>query len=123
MNMKQSQVDPYLLYLLEDDELKLIVTITVDNCAISGHPEDAKWFMDNLESRFHITKGETMSKHLGVDYIWGFDEGRGKHFVKATMEKKVGAIIDKLERVLQREVKKSLRLVNQVYISKTMMKI
>jgi len=41
-----------------------------------------------------------MSKDLGVDYVWGYDEERGKHFVEATMDKKVGAIIDKLERFL-----------------------
>jgi len=106
MKMQQSQVDPCLLYLHEDDELKLIVTITVDDCAVSGHPDNVKWFMDGLESRFNITRGGTISKHLGIDYVWGFDEEKGKHFVQATMDKKVGAIIDKLERVLQREVKK-----------------
>ena len=105
MNMKQSQVDPCLLYMIEDDELTLIVTITVDDCAVSGHPDNVKWFMDGLESRFNITRGGTLSKHLGIDYVWGFDEERGKHFVQATMDKKVGAIIDKLERFLQREVR------------------
>ena len=55
MKMQQSQVDPCLLYLLEDCELRLIVTITVDDCAISGQPADVKWFMDGLESRFNIT--------------------------------------------------------------------
>ena len=104
MKMQQSQVDPCLLYLHEDGELKLIVTITVDDCAVSGHPTDVKWFMDGLESRFNIIRGGTLRKHLGLDYVWGFDEEGGKHFVKATMYKKGGATIDQLERFLQREV-------------------
>ena len=40
MRMQQSQVDPCLLYLHEDDELKLIVTIAYDDCAVSGHPDN-----------------------------------------------------------------------------------
>ena len=105
MTMKQSQVDPCLFYLHKDDELKLIVTVTVDDCAIAGLPEDIKWFMDGLESRFNITHGGELKKHLGVDYEWSFDNEKGKHFVKATMNKKVQATIDQLEKFLGREVK------------------
>jgi len=47
--------------------------------------------MDGLESRFNITRGGKLRKHLDIDYVWGFDEERGNHFVKATMDKKVGA--------------------------------
>ena len=61
--------------------------------------------MDGRESRFNITREGEIKKHLGIDYVWGFDEEQGKHFVKATMEKKIGAFIDKLERFLQREVR------------------
>ncbi len=61
MKMQQSQVDPCLLYLHENGELRLIVTITADDCAISGQPADAKWFMDGLESRFNITRGRNIS--------------------------------------------------------------
>ena len=96
MNIKQSEVDPCLFYLVKDDELKLIVTVTVDDCAISGLPEEIKWFMDGLESRFNITRGGELKKHLGVDYVWGFDNEKGKHFVKATMNKKVQATIEQL---------------------------
>ena len=105
MAMEQSKVDPCMFYLIKDDELKLIVTVTVDDCAISGLPEDVKWFMDGLESRFNITRGGELKKHLGIDYDWGFDEEKGKHFVKATMDKKVQAMIDFLEKFLEREVK------------------
>jgi len=45
--------------------------------------------MDGLEIRFNITRGGTLKKHLGVDYVWGFDEKQGKHFVKATMIRKL----------------------------------
>jgi len=46
MKMQQSQVDPCLLYLHEDGELKLTVPIPVDDCAVSARPADVKWFMD-----------------------------------------------------------------------------
>jgi len=105
MTMKQSKVDPCLFYLHKDDELKLIVTVTVDDCAIASLPEDIKWFMDGLESRFNITHGGELKKYLGVDYEWGFDNEKGKHFVKATMNKKVQATIDQLEKFLGREIK------------------
>ena len=105
MNMKQSDVDPCLFYLHKDDKLKLIVTVTVDDCAISGLPEDIKWFMDGLESRFKITRGGKLKKHLGVDYVWGYDEEKQKHYVKATMDKKVQASIEQLKKFLKREIK------------------
>lgn len=54
MNMKQSDVDPCLFYLHKDGKLKLIVTVTVDDCAVSGLPDDIKWLMDGLESRFKM---------------------------------------------------------------------
>lgn len=38
MNMEQSKVNPCLFYLLKDGELKLLVTVTVNDCAISGLP-------------------------------------------------------------------------------------
>jgi len=85
MTMKQSQVNPCLFYLHKDDELKLIVNVTVDDCAIAGLSEDIKWFMDGLESRFNITHEGELKKYLGVDNEWGFDNVKGKHFVKATM--------------------------------------
>ena len=105
MNMKQSDVDPCLFYLHKDDKLKLIVTVIVDDCAVSGLPEDIKWFMDGLESRFKITRGGKLKKHLGVDYVWGYDEEKQKHYVKATMDKKVQASIEQLEKFLKREIK------------------
>ena len=105
MKMQQSQVDPCLFYLHQDDELRLIVTVTVDDCAVSGLPTNVKWFMDGLESRFNITRGGELKKHLGVEYVWGFDSIEGKHFVKATMDKKVRACIEQLEKFLGREIK------------------
>ena len=103
--MEQSKVDPCLLFLHRNNALKLIVTVTVDDCAVSGLPADIKWFMDGLESRFNLTRGGELKKHLGVDYVWGFDEVKGKHFVKATMDKKVMATIKQLEKFLGKEIK------------------
>jgi len=70
MKMQQSQVDPCVLYLHEDGDLKLIVTITVDNCAVSGEPVDIKWLMDGLESRFNITLGLIVSIIRKQTLLW-----------------------------------------------------
>lgn len=61
--------------------------------------------MDGSESCFTITRGGELKKHLGVDYVWGFDVEKKKHFVKATMDKKVQAMINQWEKFLGREIK------------------
>jgi hypothetical protein len=72
MEMKQSLADPCVFYKLDaNGELLLMVSVTVDDCAVTGLPNYIEWFMTNLESRFKITKGGLLSKHLGIDYEWG----------------------------------------------------
>ena len=53
----QSLSDLCLVYKLEDKtgELVLIVTVTVDDCAITGLSATIDWFMDGVEKRFKIT--------------------------------------------------------------------
>ena len=74
MNMNQSKADPCLFYLMKNDKLTLIVTITVDDSAISGLPSDIEWFMNGLEKRFKITRDGEIKKHLGIDYEWGITD-------------------------------------------------
>ena len=105
MNMKQSLADPCVFYRLDETEkLDLLVTVTVDDCAITGLEEHIEWFMDNVEKRFKITRGGILSKHLGVIYEWGKLEN-GKMFCKATMDKKVDGIVKSYEEYIKGKVK------------------
>ena len=105
MKMKQSQSDPCVFYKLDDDgELLLMVSVTVDDCAVTGMESDINWFMDELEKRFKITRGGILRKHLGVDYEWGLQDD-GRAFCKATMDKKVNATIAQYEKHIGGKVK------------------
>ena len=50
MNMNQSKADPCLFSLMKEDKLNLIVTIMVDDSALSGLPSGIEWFMNGLEN-------------------------------------------------------------------------
>ncbi|MGB2452939.1 MAG: reverse transcriptase domain-containing protein, partial [Candidatus Poseidoniaceae archaeon] len=107
MKMKQSLSDPCVFYKLNNDgNLILMVSITVDDCAITGLNEDIEWFMDGLEKRFKITRDGIISKHLGVTYKWGTNN-QGKAYCKATMDKKVNAIVDYYENHIGKPVKEA----------------
>ena len=56
MKMLQSLADPCVFYKFDEkDELMLIVSVTVDDCAVTGQETDIEWFMKELEGRFKIT--------------------------------------------------------------------
>ena len=61
--------------------------------------------MNKLETRFNITRGGKLTKHLGIDYNWGYDKEKQKYFVTATMDKKVQNMINQLERFLHKDIK------------------
>ena len=63
----------------------LMISVTVDDCAVTGNETDIEWFMDNVEERFNITREGEISKLLGVIYEWGKTENR-KMYCKATMD-------------------------------------
>lgn len=95
--MKQSNSDPCLLFKRnEKNELSLIVTTTVDDCAISGTNEDIEKLMDEVQQRFKITREGEIKKHLGAIYEWKINE-EGKHICECTMDKKVADLIKKYE--------------------------
>ena len=53
MNMKQSQADPCMFYKIDvKNKLTLIVSVTVDDCAITGTEDNIQWFMNGVEKRF-----------------------------------------------------------------------
>lgn len=105
VGMTQSLADPCVLYKRNDDgSPQLIVTLTVDDCAIAGKQEHIDWFMDMVAARFKITRGGRLKKHLGVDYVWKKDE-KGETTVEATMDAKANNIVDDYEAYIGREVK------------------
>jgi len=71
---------------------KVIVDVTVDDCAVGGKQSNVNWFMEQLEKRFRITRGGRLKKHLGVDYEWIKDDN-GRTAIKATMNKGVKDIV------------------------------
>ena len=91
--------------MIKIDELMLMVSVTVDDCAVTGLETNIKWFMDELEKRFKITRGGILTKHLGVSYEWGIREEDGKAFCEATMDKKVKATIQQYEEYIGKEAK------------------
>ena len=103
MKMYQSKSDPCVFFKLNNkNKLVLMVTITVDDCAITGRNDDIEWFMDGVEKRFNITRADVISKHLGVIYEWG-ETSDGRRFCKVTMDKKVESTINYYEKYIQKE--------------------
>jgi len=98
VGMMQSQVDPCIFYLKEEGSMKpkVLVDVTVDDCAVGGKQSNVDWFMDELEKRFKITRGGRLKKHLGIDYEWIKDEN-GRTAIKATMDKRVKDIVKSYE--------------------------
>ena len=43
-----------------------MVSVTVDDCAVTGMESEIEWFMNGIEKRFKITRDGNLSKHLGV---------------------------------------------------------
>ena len=105
MKLTQSKVDACIFDKMDDaDELTIFISVTVDDCAITGKNQDIEWIMDNVEKRFKITRNGVITKHLGVEYEWGEMEN-GKRYCKATMNKKAEALIDSYEKYIGKEAK------------------
>ena len=51
MKMVQSQADHCVFFKLdENEELQLLVSVTVDDCDVTGLEINIKWFMNELEN-------------------------------------------------------------------------
>ena len=87
-----------------NDKLELLVSVATDKCAVAGLPKNIEWFMKGLEGRFKINRGEILKKHLGVDCEWGLLPN-GKSYCKATMVKKVEALVKACEENVGEEAK------------------
>ena len=105
MGMKQSLFDPCIFYKLDSGgNLMLMISVPVDDCAVTGNETDIESFMDNVEKYFNITRDGEISKHLGVIYEWREMEN-GKIYCEATMDKNVAAIIESYEQYIGKEAK------------------
>ena len=105
MGMTQSLADPCVFYKLDEEKkLKIYVSVTVDDCAVTGLSKDIEEFMKGLEGRFKITRGGILKKHLGVSYEWGVNDN-GQAYCKATMEKKINALVADYEAFIGKPVK------------------
>ena len=85
MNMKRSLTDPCVIYEQENERLKLMTGVNVDDTLALGREEDLQSFVDEISKRFNVTVQKEVKKHLGVDYEWGEDEFGP--YAKASMKK------------------------------------
>ena len=59
LQLKQSKTDPCVFYKLDfNNNLILIVSVTVDDCGITGKNKDIDWFMDGLEKNLKLQEME-----------------------------------------------------------------
>ena len=104
VGMTQSKADPCVFYKKDDNGFPIcIVVATVDDCLIAGKPDDIKELMDQVESRFKITRDDEVKLHLGVTYDWKRDDD-GNMMVTCTMVKKCKDIVDCFEKHVGAEV-------------------
>ena len=104
VGMTQSKADPCVFYKKDENGFPLcIVVATVDDCLIAGKPDEIKKLMDQVESRFKITRDDEVKLHLGITYDWKRDEN-GDMMVTCTMVKKCKDIVDCFERHVGSEV-------------------
>ena len=90
---EQCKSDPCVFYKKDSTGFPIyIVVATVDDCFMAGKPEDLKDLMDQVESRFKITRDAEVKLHLGVSYDWKRDVS-GEMMVTCTMEKKCKNIV------------------------------
>ena len=105
VGMIQSKTDPCVFYK-KDEKGKpvLVVAITVDDCAVAGHPNSINWLMNKIEGRFNITRGGKLRKHLGADYKWKMDEDQCP-YIGVWMERKRQDIIDSFKKIKRKMCK------------------
>ena len=97
IRMIQSRSDPCVFYKRDQHgEPALIVTMTVDDCAVGGTIESIDWLLNKIEQKFTITQGGQIRKHLGVDYTWLIDENDDP-YIEVWMEKKRESIVKAYE--------------------------
>ena len=102
--MTQSQADPCVLYMKDDNGMpQVVAAITVDDCLLGGKPEDIACLMEKVEKYFKISIGNNLERHLGVDYKFLRDD-KNEIYLEATMKKKVNDIVKFFEGVTGEDI-------------------
>ena len=105
MRMTQSKADLCVFFKLDDQiKIRLIFSITVDECAITSKNEQIECLMNGIENSFKITRDRIITKHLGVEYEWVKTKDR-RNFCKAVMNNKIEATINHYEKYIGKKVK------------------
>ena len=89
--------DPCILFLREDGQLKIVMSIHVDDSLCSGSRENLDELYENVRKRYKFSTLGQIIKYLGVRYKWKFDEN-GELYVAASMEKNTTEIINYYEK-------------------------
>ena len=92
------RTDPCILYLREKDELKIVMSIHVDDSLCSGSRENLDALYEKVKKRYKISTLGQITKYLGVQYEWKLDN-KGELYVIASMEKNAKEIIEYFEKV------------------------
>ena len=79
-----------------------IVVATVDDCLIAGKRDVIGSLMDQVESRFKITRDDEVKLHLGVTNDWKWDDN-GDMMVTCTIAKKSADIVKCLKHMWDRK--------------------
>ena len=80
----------------------LIVSGTVNNCAMTGLELEVNLFVTELQKRFKIENRVLLKEHLRFDYEWGIQSDI-KALFKATRHKNITSSIRTFEDYLSRE--------------------
>ena len=88
----QCRSDPCILYLYEENKLKIVMSIHVDDSLCAGTRESLQNLYAKVREKYKIQTLGEIKKYLGVMYDWRKDE-QGRKFVVASMKKNADEIV------------------------------
>ena len=97
-NFKACKSDPCILFLTEDEQLKVVMSTHVDDSMCVGSREDLDKLYRNVRKKYKITTLGRLKKYLGVHYDWQINES-GEQYVIVTMSKNAEEIVEYYEKV------------------------
>ena len=92
------RTDPCILYLRENEVLKIVMTIHVDDSLCAGSKKDLEVLYSKIRTKYKITTLGEITKYLGVRYDWKIDS-KGEKYVIASMKRNAEEIISYYEKV------------------------
>ena len=100
------QSDPCILFLRENGQLKIVMSIHVDDSLSSGSRENLDKLYKNVRRRYKISTLGQITKYLGVQYEWKYFEN-GELYVIASIVKNATEIVEYYEKVTRDSAKVS----------------